>query len=240
MPSKDFTANGYSLIENFLSARECERLLSSIENYRKQADVPEIYRNARGRSLRYRVIDGEKIKQNLPEVLEIYRNVNELVNRITRHNLVPLGSEKVACNINIMNGGGTYRWHYDRNAVTAILYLNDAEGGETECYPNYRIFLPRARFSTLQRWLDRFLQINPVRRIFGKLLVCRARQGRMLIMRGDRCLHSVRPLTGTGERINIIMSFDAPGAGFAVAENLDSYLYTADSAQTSDPNYINR
>lgn len=237
MFSKDFHAKGYFLAEQFLSGQECENLLALIENYRKHYSVPEIYRNAGDRPLRYRVIDGECIKRHLPEVTEIFRNVSEFINQISSENFVPLNSEKVACNINIMNSGGTYRWHYDRNAVTAILYLNEATGGETECYPNYRIFLKNVRFSRLQQWLDSLLQINFVRKIFGKQLVCEPRAGRMLIMRGDRCLHSVRPLTGQGERINIIMSFDVPDAEFAVANQLDSYLYSQTSAPSTDPNY---
>jgi hypothetical protein len=237
MLSEDFHAKGYYLAEHFLSESECENLLALIENYRKHNAVPEIFREAGERPLRYRVIDGECIRRHLPEVSEIFRNVSEFVNQISEEKLVPLNSEKVACNINIMNSGGTYRWHYDRNAVTAILYLNEAEGGETECYPNYRIFFKNARFSRLQQWLDSLLQISFVRKIFGKQLICEPRAGRMLIMRGDRCLHSVSPLVGNGERINIIMSFDAPGADFAIADQLNSYLYTQDSPSATDPNY---
>lgn len=237
MISEDFHAKGYYLAEQFLSERECENLLALIENYRNHHTVPEIYREAGERPLRYKVIDGERIKQYLPEAIEIYQKVNELVNQLTGQKLVPLKSEKVACNINIMNSGGTYRWHYDRNAVTAILYLNEAAGGETECYPNYRIFIRSVRFSRLQQWLDRLLQIGFVRRLFGKQLICEARGGRLLVMRGDRCLHSVSPLTGNGERINIIMSYDEPDADFSVADQLDSYLYTQTAARPTDPNY---
>lgn len=41
--------------------------------------------------------------------------------------------------------GGEYRWHYDRNAVTAILYLNEVPGGETEIFPNFRLVFRRGR-----------------------------------------------------------------------------------------------
>lgn len=236
---EDFNTKGYHLTEHFLSERECEHFLTLIKNYRKHHPVPEIYRNVRGRPLRYKVIDGEQINRNLPEVAKLFKVVNKTVNSITNRELVPLDNEKVACNINIMTRGGTYRWHYDRNTVTAILYLNEVlGGGETECYPNYRIFLRRGRFSKLQQWLDGLLQIALVRRLFGKQLVCKARTGCLLVMRGDRCLHSVRPLTGDEERINIIMSYDAPGTDFAIAGQLDSYLYNQDPVQSSDPNYL--
>ncbi|HET8840930.1 MAG TPA: hypothetical protein VFN35_05650 [Ktedonobacteraceae bacterium] len=40
-------------------------------------------------------------------------------------------------NGNIMLAGGEYRWHYDQNTITALLYPNKGDGGEIEFYPNY-------------------------------------------------------------------------------------------------------
>jgi hypothetical protein len=164
--------------------------------------------------------------------------MNDLVNRITGLALVPLENERVGCNVNIMGAGNTYRWHYDRNAVTAILYLNEVDGGETECYGNYRISLGDKRFSKLQKPLDDLLQLRFVRGLFGKHQMFAPKTGRLLVMRGDRCLHSVSPVLGDGERINIIMSYDVPGANFAVEKRLDNYLYNSENANGSDPNYL--
>jgi hypothetical protein len=118
------------------------------------------------------------------------------------------------------------------------LYLNDVAGGETECYANYRMSLGNARFSKFQRVLDMVLQPEPIRKIFGRHRVIAPKAGRLLVMRGDRCLHSVRPVTGGDERINIIMSYDLPGTRFSVDERLDGYLYSREKAHGSDPNYI--
>jgi hypothetical protein len=117
------------------------------------------------------------------------------------------------------------------------LYLNEVEGGETECYPNYRISLGNARFSKFQWMLDGVLQPDPVRKIFGRYKVVVPKAGRLLVMRGDRCLHSVKPVTGEEERINIIMSYDLPGVNYAVDEKLDGYLYSRENSSRSDPNY---
>ena len=56
-------------------------------------------------------------------------------------------------------------------------------------------------------------------------------------MRGDRCYHSVRGVTGDVERVNIIFSYDLPDAEFSMEEGLDSYLYTQEQQRSSDPNY---
>jgi hypothetical protein len=61
--------------------------------------------------------------------------------------------------------------------------------------------------------------------------------GRMILMRGDRCLHSVREVEGPEERVSVIMAFDPPGQLFQAAGGLDSYLYSQRASPNRDPNY---
>ena len=134
----------------------------------------------------------------------------------------------------ITQPGGSYRYHYDRNTITAILYLNETDGGETECYPNHRL---RIAQTSLQQTIDRVFQSEAVRWTFGRLVLVRPRTGRLLIMRGNRCLHSVREVNGSEDRINLVMSYDGRDAQYANSNLLNSYLYTHDDLQTRDPNY---
>ncbi len=159
MPLNKFNIKGYHIVEQVLSMQECEYLVSLIDSYRKCLELPAIHRTTRDRSLYYSVIDGEHIKHHLPIVTKLSCDINNIVNQVAGQPLVPLADEKVSCNINITPQGGSYRWHYDRNAVTAILYLNQVAGGETECYPNYRILLPKARYSQLQQRIDQILDL---------------------------------------------------------------------------------
>lgn len=237
MPLNKFNLKGYHIVEQVLSMHKCEYLISLIDSYRKCHELPAIHRTTRDRSLYYSVIDGEHIKHHLPIVTKLSCDINNIVSQVAGQPLVPLADEKVSCNINITPQGGSYRWHYDRNAVTAILYLNQVAGGETECYPNYRILLPKARYSQLQQSIDQILQMDSMRGIFGKQVVVRPRPGRLLIMRGDRSLHSVCPVTSFDERVAVILSYDLPYARYPIAEYLNAYLYHRDSASSSDPNY---
>lgn len=235
---RNFSSSGLYLVDSYLSQDECSALLDSVALYRRDHIDVQVSRGRGARPLRYSVIDGVQVKEHLPEITRLYGRVNSLVNDVTGLSLMPLENERVGCNVNILGAGNTYRWHYDRNAVTAILYLNEVAGGETECYGNYRISLGNRRFSKLQKPLDQTLQLKFVRGVFGKRTVVAPKTGRLLAMRGDRCLHSVQPVTGDAERINIIMSYDLPGANFAVDERLDGYLYSGDAARGSDPNYL--
>lgn len=236
--SSQLNQKGYQIIDDFLTGEQCQDLLEAIASYRSTEEVVEVYRQEKERSLHYFVIDGDKIEKCLPEVKRLYLDINKLVNRISGKNLVPLSNKRVGVNINITSGGGEYRWHYDRNAVTAILYLNEVAGGETEMYPKYRIYLSQKKHTSLQGFLDKTLQLKLVRRLFGKKESVEPRAGRMLIMQGDRCLHSVRPVEGDRDRINLILSYDVAGANFPMEKNLDSYLYTQQEQPSSDPNYI--
>ena len=89
------------------------------------------------------MIDGDKVNVYLPEVKSLYQDVNQVVNLTFGQALAPLTNTKacpdagrVACNINMTSPGGEYRWHYDRNAITGILYLNEVEGGAKHQQPD--------------------------------------------------------------------------------------------------------
>jgi hypothetical protein len=236
MDPNRFNSAGVFVADDVIDAAECARLLASIAAYRRQHRVPVIHRAAGGRALHYAVIDGECIRAHLPDVRALYERINRRVDAVAGQPLVPLDDTRVSCNINITPPGGAYRWHYDRNAVTAIVYLNAVEGGETECHPHYRIVLPDAA-SPCQQGCDRVLQWRVLRAAFARRVVVAPAPGRMLVMRGNRCLHSVRPVRGRRERINLVMSFDRPGARYAAADRLNAYLYQHDAAWRGDPNY---
>jgi hypothetical protein len=229
---------GCVIIENFANTSLCAELLAQVNDYRCRHTVPIIERCNGELPLKYSVIDGDRIANDLPDVVSVYERVTRLVKQSWGGEIEPLPDRKVACNINITQPGGSYRYHYDRNAVTAILYLNATRGGETECYPNYRLSLAPAAHSNLQQKLDRVLQNRFVRSVAATQLLVRPRPGRLLIMQGNRCLHSVRPVLGSSDRINIVMSYDRPHARFDVDANLNQYLYSTAETHVGDPNYL--
>ena len=238
VPTFDALATqGFGAQAGFLSEDECSALLKQIATYRSSHELPEVYRAAGDRPLHYRVIDGECISADLPDLISLYARINIIVNEAIGEELVPLEDRRVGLNVNVTPAGGTYRWHYDRNAVTAILYLNAVPGGETEIYPNYRLFMEGARYSALQRIADRVLEMRIVRGMFGRLVQVAPETGLLVAMRGNRCLHSVRPVEGDADRINVIMAYDLPGAQFEVAPQLDRYLYESEVTTEADPNY---
>ncbi len=230
---------GYQIVDNFLTADECQSLLETINEFREGHTLAEIHRPMKGRSLRYHVINGDQIQESLPTIWGLYTGeVNELVNKSLGFPLEPLVNTRAGVNVNLMRPNqSSYRWHYDRACVTSIIYLNEVEGGDTELYPNYRLLLQKGKNTAVQRVLDSFIQIKPIMNTFGTMVRVSPKIGRLVMMRADRCWHSVRSVLGDRERINIIASYDLPGTEFSMEKGLDSYLYTREEQQSTDPNY---
>jgi hypothetical protein len=230
-------SRGLETIDGYLARAECRALLEAIHEYQATHELPLIHRQQKGRSLRYFVIDGEAIHRSFPQIVEVYKRAAEVARSSSGLNLAPLRNRAASVNVNITPPGGEYRWHYDRNAVTAILYLNTVSGGETELYANYRVHLGAWKTAGVQRWLDRVVQFKPFLWLFGSKTVIAPGEGLLVMMRGDRCLHSVRRVEGVEDRINIVMTFDLPDAEFPVQADLDPYLYSETRAPSFDPNY---
>lgn len=235
----NLSEQGCVVVENYLDAAQCETLLDRIADYRKENPLPEIHRPTKDRPLRYKVLDGEAIEGNFPFIWDLYNNdVLNLVRKEAGTDINLLSNLKVGVNVNIMAPqGNTYRWHYDRNAATAILYLNKVEGGETVLFPNYRIHLKNLKLGWLQELLDKFIHIPIIRDRFTNRLVVPPAQGKLVIMAGNKCWHSVRPVYGDKDRINIIFAFDKADLDLATNPNLDRYLYTDQEQEGTDPNY---
>ena len=230
---------GYQVVDDFLTEEQCQLLLDTINEFREGHTLAEIHRPMKGRSLRYHVIQGEQIQESIPEIWELYTGeVNELVNDLLGFPLEPLANTRAGVNVNLLRPNqSSYRWHYDRACVTAIVYLNEVEGGDTELYPNYRLLLQKGKNTVVQRALDGFIQIKPIVNTFGNMVRVSPKVGRLVMMRADRCWHSVRSVLGDRERVNIIASYDFPGTEFSMEKGLDSYLYTQEQQQSTDPNY---
>jgi hypothetical protein len=163
------------------------------------------------------------------------RAVAELCGRL----VIRLGG-RAGVNVNVIPSGGSYRWHYDRCPVTAMLYLNTVSGGEIEFYPHSRWPCGPLAGTAAQRWLDTLSASRGVRTVTRRQLVAvPPASGRLLVLRGDRCLHSVREVGDGSDRINLVVSYTTAGAERALPE-LDSYLYSDAPFTRSDPNYRRR
>jgi 2OG-Fe(II) oxygenase superfamily len=227
---------GFAVIDDFADRRACAELVQSVNDYRDRHHPPYVTRHAHGRDLRYQVIDGARVTDAFPSVRQLLARMDRAVASVCAPRLARLGGQ-VGVNINITPPGGSYRWHYDRCPVTAMIYLNAVSGGEIDLYPGYRLPCGPFAGTTLQRYVDA-IGASPAARWLarGRHVALSPCPGRLLVIRGDRCLHSVREVGDGPDRINLVVSYTAPGTEQALPD-LDTYLYSDSPVCRPDPNY---
>jgi len=237
-PKQFFEQHAYYIEEAFLNGGACASLLSEIKQKQAEQVLPHVKRAMQGRNLDYRVMDGLFIEKHLPMLIGLAPMIRRMVNKLCGSEIYPISNLAAAVNVNITPLGGEYRWHYDRNSITAILYLNQVQRGETELIPNSRFHLGPLKHSCIQRWVD----LRLIRQLKGNQVVpgvvrVTPMPGKLLVMQGDRCLHSVAAVESDIQRYNLIYTFDKKGARFPTDKNLDPYLYSMDKMSAFDPNY---
>lgn len=232
---------GYAVVPDYLDRSTVSSLLDAVARVRASADLSLVARATGERALHYQVIDGPTIKAQIPQLVALYARVQIELESAYRRRLAPLSDEIAGLNVNITPPGGSYRWHYDRNPVTAVLYLNQVAGGQMEMCPDYRLGGYRLRtVPRVQQLLDGCLAAKYVRSVFGRTRIVEPAAGTLVAMRGDRSLHSVRPVLGTEDRICVVMSFEAPERPLAANPLLNEYLYSTRRVAERDPNYAAR
>jgi hypothetical protein len=153
--------------------------------------------------------------------------LNNVVNKLSGLRLDPLSNKTVGMSLNLTPPGGTLSWHYDRNLVTAVVYLNEVEGGNIELYPRYRVRVPNNHFGVrkfVQRVFDVILRPEPVRRVLGRKISLRPRTGSVCVM-DSTCLYQVQQVVGDRSRAAIIFCYDDPNITFAKHQTKDYYGY---------------
>ncbi|MCU1311470.1 MAG: 2OG-Fe(II) oxygenase [Candidatus Angelobacter sp.] len=206
-----FRKNGYLVVDKVIPSglRDSWKLTA----LRIAQDTGRSIRKEVGNEiLRYRVVTGETIRDCWPELYDFYsaRELRSWISEVTGTEGITLSSHlQSAININVLNEPGeVYRWHFDAEPYTALLYLSDSEpadGGCLEFYPNAN--LESSQMPTAQERIK-----------------FRPRCGSLVLMDGTRCYHRVSPILRRHERVSIPMVFPAQ-ASQARPENLDSYLY---------------
>ncbi len=228
---------GYAVVDGFIDADRADQILRSIQVYAGLNAPSPVERECGRRPLHYRVIDGLAIRDHLPQLEALSREVNGFVNELTGAPLAPMQNPQAQLNVNIVPPGGSYRWHYDRNAVTALLYLNSVDGGRIELCPNYRVGRGR---TSVARLADRVLGIPVIMWVAARKVSIEPVPGRLLVMNGQRSLHSVTAVHGGVDRVNVVMSFDDDEVAARPGDELDTYLYSSQPVSAGDPNHASR
>ena len=221
-----FRQHKYAVIGDFLPPSECRQLLRAVDHCKETVALINVNRLSITSRKKLLTFNGNDIEENIPAATKLYVRVNEVVNQLSGKDYAALENRQIGLYINVTPAGGTFSWHHDRHEVTAILYLNEVEGGgELEFFPNNRLLLKNKQ--GLRKWLQLGcdavgLAVSMAVRRKVKVV---PKPGVMCVMVGTRCTHRVRPVIGNRERVCMIFAFDAPGKDFSKELTKDYFGY---------------
>lgn len=189
-------------VRGFLTANEVAALASRV------AARDHLFRGVDGKAglgPRYRVIDGDQIAAELPEIAALAATrVRDVAVDFAGQSLQPLASSRRAMRVQAYTRREDgFRWHFDGHDYVALVTLENSNGGETH-------------FMSL--WLSRILRfflypLYPFPQLFTVFPYQRvtAAPGDLLIMRGAKVLHRGVSTKDEGRRVLIAFTFDPPG-----------------------------
>jgi len=222
-----FREHKYVVIDDFASAPECRELLHAIDRCKNTIGLIKVSQTSVTSRKRFLTINGEDVEENIPAAGRLYAKVNELVNRLSGTDYAALENKQIGLSINVTPAGGTFSWHHDRHEITAILYLNELDGGgELEFFPNNRVLLKNNR-EGIRKWLQLgFDALGLAASLMTRRkVIVTPKPGVLCIMIGTKCTHRVRSVIGDRERVCVIFAYDVPGKDFSREVTGDYYGY---------------
>lgn len=196
------TATGYTHLAEFWTATRLAHWRATL------ASNATLFRRVdgnRGFGPRYRVIDGDTIAAEFPELEEFARGeLREIVERETGTAVELMNSLRRSMHVQVYERvGDGFRWHFDGHAYAAILTLENSSGGATE------ILRP-----ALSRWLRAALYLTyPWPVLFSALPRQRivAQAGDLVIVQGASSIHRGTNGEESGERWTIVCNYEVKG-----------------------------
>ena len=136
--------------------------------------------------------------------------------------LATLTDRSIGLSVNLTPAHGKFQPHFDRNLLTAVLYVNDDyDGGEMLLYPRLRYWLGHPSGivkKKAQRVLDRYVRRQAYLNQFSRKIILKPRTGDLLIFEGTRTYHAVQPVLCGNRRISIQFAYDHAGMTYDASD----------------------
>lgn len=226
-----FSRDGFLVMDSFLARHECAAIVEAVDALNERNRLIQVDRVGRASVSRFATINGRELEEAIPRVARLYAEVGDFVRMLVSDALEPLENRAIGVSINVTGPGQQFAMHYDRNAITAVIYLTTVdEGGQMEFYPRHRVMLGSPTNPIVRRaqhCLDIATKSGFWKRLSGQRREVSPEPGRMLVFHGNRCLHGVRPVAGTQARYSLQLAYDMPSVSFDRSKTTDYYGYRA-------------
>ena len=134
--------NKLTIISNIIPEDICENMAKRAEQLASSGKTIHVDSKGLGTSdvldgggdYLYKVMDMNKVIQYFPELVPFYHGMVPLISAISHCNVITSPHPGSEVTLKVYQGNGTTQgWHYDTNAITALLYLTTNQEGATVC-----------------------------------------------------------------------------------------------------------
>jgi hypothetical protein len=228
---KQFNRRRIAVVPQAVSAEACEAVLCSIRSSKFiVVDDP----NDREVTCFY-TKNGDGLIATCPEISEIERGLLEWISDISGETYLPLDNRAIGISLNVTPPGGGFGTHHDRQAITIVLYLNDADGGALHVYPAFPRWFrhklqghPAPRMRAVRRHAIKSLNMSPgfgakaVHRLLFRPVRINPRAGTVAAFT-KLSDHRVDPVAPGSVRVGLVVAGDRPGVSFKEGQKYYGY-----------------
>ena len=216
---KSFQKNGFLILQNFLDQSTCAQLASEIMDFKQKEEVISV----KLKKSEFSTFNGSIIDDNFPSIAHLYdKQVLEIINSICTTPIATIQDRRIGLSVNLTSNEGKFQPHFDRNLMTAVLYINEEfEGGQMHLFPRIR-FLIKNRQSNPMKFFQKILDKLVCHHLYLNF-VARKNEvipstGNLLIFEGSRSLHEVKQVRGSNLRISVQFAYDIPEITYDVKD----------------------
>lgn len=190
-----FERKGFEVFDGILDERCCSELAQKL-----RASMDKACITVDNDGVHIQTKNGASLISELPEIKRIHDFIHSCM-ASSIENLRVIGDLPVAISANLLRAedGHTFRYHFDRNEYTAVIYLTENQEFPLSLYPNIRTD-PLVGDST---WLYEKDTIAPIN--------IAPNPGRLVAFRGRTCLHGVINHSANStatERLSLQFAYD--------------------------------
>lgn len=119
---------GLTLLRGAVDRTVVDRWVERLADYtgqwtRVDADTDDEPVEGHGTHRHYSLLDGDAVRRVLPELFGWYHGIRWWAEDVTERSVIVSPYSRSSVNVKLYSGGDAQDWHYDSNALTALLYL---------------------------------------------------------------------------------------------------------------------
>tara|TARA_B100000579_G_scaffold375600_1_gene340517 strand:- start:374 stop:1069 length:696 start_codon:yes stop_codon:yes gene_type:complete len=217
-----FKSNGYVVIENAITKEQCNEVMSNVKDLVKNNELNMV---SFGDS-NFKTINGEKLLKLIPETEILYDKFMLLASDISGEKLVKINNSKIGISLNLTTEGDSFQFHYDRNLITVVAYINEVKGGQMLLSPRARLFSnnnPQRKIYSKFISLLEIIKTKLAESSLIKKVGINPNPGKAIIFEGRETLHKVEKVEKGYDRISIQFAYDLDANLFSPASTKDYY-----------------